>query len=232
MLSRPFTALLVAALPALGACSSTDEKGPADPKGYCGDHTAALIAAAGEPSAPSEALTEVPIEGSACNAVERSYAPQTGTHLSPCSDLEFGTNPPSSGNHYSVFPEFRSFPYAVPRGFTVHALEHGGVVLSYSCTDCQDEVAQANNLLALAQVPDRCCSASGCSDEETNLLLLTPDPGLSTRWAAASWGFTLTADCFEPEVFQAFADAHRASPQAPELICENTYAVDVTHEND
>jgi hypothetical protein len=39
-------------------------------------------------------------------------------------------------------------------------------------------------------------------------------------------GFSLTADCFEPEVFKTFADAYRG--QAPENICSNTYAIDVS----
>jgi len=57
-------------------------------------------------------------------------------------------------------------------------------------------------------------------------MLLTPDPGIPTRWAASAWGYSLTADCFEPEVFKSFAEEYRGL--GPEQICANTYALDVS----
>jgi hypothetical protein len=57
---------------------------------------------------------------------------------------------------------------------------------------------------------------------------ILPDPGLSTPWAASSWGFTLTADCFEPSVFRSFVAAHRDTGVTPELICSDALATDVS----
>ena len=200
---------------------------PALGQGYCHELTQALIAAAGDPTDPVAPLTEQAIDGSACNAVERSYPLADSTHVPVCSDVEYATNPPSSGHHYALFPKYQVYDDAIPRGFWVHALEHGGVVFTYSCTDCGDEVSQAKTLIAATKPAAACCSAAGCASTETNQLLMTPDPGIPTRWAASSWGFTLTADCFEPSVFGDFLAAHRDNG-APELICENTYATDVT----
>jgi Protein of unknown function (DUF3105) len=107
-------------------------------------------------------------------------------------------------------------------------MEHGGVVFTYSCTDCDDEVMQAAALIAKTGIDPLCCTASGCSSTDTNQLLMTPDPGIPTRWAATAWGFTLTADCFESDVFANFIASHRNNSQAPELICDNAYATDVT----
>jgi hypothetical protein len=126
--------------------------------------------------------------------------------------------------HYGYYPQFGAYADAIPRGFAVHSLEHGGIVMSYSCRDCPDEVSAATDLVATLDVDPGCCTASGCPVDATNELILTPDPGLDTAWAAASWGFTLTADCFERDVFEAFARAHRN--QAPELICSN--GIDIT----
>jgi len=208
--------------PGVGGSGAT----PGD--GYCRGNTAALIAAAGDPAEPAVPLTEQPIAGSACNAVERSYALTDSSHVPPCSAVEYSTNPPSSGHHYGNFPAYAVYEYAIPRGFWVHPMEHGGVVFTYSCTDCADDVAAATQLIADTAPSASCCTASGCADTVTNQLLMTPDPGIPTRWAAASWGFTLTADCFEPDVFANFVQAHRDSGVAPELICSNTYATDVT----
>jgi hypothetical protein len=224
---------LVASLAGSLGCSEGDfELGPcgkpwpAEANGYCGGTTRELIAAAGDPVAPAEPLTEQAVEGSACNAVERSFPLEIEEHLPPCSPVEHQTNPPSSGMHYGLFPAFGSFEQPIPRGFAVHGLEHGGVTIGYSCAARADEVARAKDLVSALEVSPLCCSTDGCPSSATNQLLLTPDPGLGSAWAAASWGFTLTADCFEPEVFEAFAEAHRN--QAPERICSNGAATDVT----
>jgi hypothetical protein len=199
-----------------------------DPNGYCGDATPALLAAEGPPRVAAEPLTEEPDPSSACNAVVRSYPIPGVIHVPACSAVEYQTNPPSAGDHYAIYPRFGVYRAAIPQGFWVHTLEHGGVVLTYSCTDCEDEVAQAADLLAGTEPALECCSASGCPRDATNQLLMTPDPGLATRWAASSWGFTLSADCFEPDVFQNFIEAHRNTGMTPELICSDALATDVT----
>ena len=61
---------------------------------------------------------------------------------------------------------------------------------------------------------DPLCGASGGPSRR---IILTPDPLLETAWAAAAWGHTLTADCFAPEIFRAFVDAHYGA--GPEQIC-------------
>jgi hypothetical protein len=197
-------------------------------KGYCGDLTAGLLAAAGDPTDPAAPYTEEPVAGSTCNAVERTYPLAYSSHVPDCSPVEFDTNPPSSGHHYPDFPLYEVYDYAIPRGFWVHPMEHGGVVFTYSCTNCAAEVEQAKRVIAALDVDAHCANAlPPCSDTPTNQMLMTPDPGLSTRWAASAWGVTLTADCFEPAVFQNFAMSFR-NYQSPELICGNDCSTDVT----
>lgn len=192
--------------------------------GYCDVVTPSLIEEAGADGGTAP-VAEEPVEGSACNAVVRTYPIDVSTHVSPCTPVAFGTNPPSSGHHYGLFPKFGVYEYAIPRGFWVHALEHGGVVVTYSCTNCASEVAQAETLVRTLGVEPVCCAGGSC-DGATNRMLLTPDPGIPTRWAASAWGFTLTADCFEPAVFENFANMYRG--QGPEQICSNAYATDVS----
>jgi len=236
---QPLGRVALALLPIfLAACSGKGNDATpsnADPNGYCRDKTPDLIAAAGDPDAPVAPLTATPVEGSACNAVERTFQTTAITHLTPCAPVTVHTNPPAWGDHYSIFPQFGVYDYAIPRGFYVHSLEHGGVVFTYSCSDCGDDVAAAKSLIAENGPDAACCTASGCSSSVTSQLSLTPDPGIPSRWAASSWGATLTADCFEYDVFQNFIDAHRNSSVAPENanavgagICANTYATDVT----
>lgn len=206
------------------ACSGKDAAASSEAYGYCRDKTPELVRAAGDPATPDTPLTEEPVAGSTCNAVVRTYPIESSTHVDLCSAVEYGTNPPTSGHHYPLWPEYGVYDRAIPRGFYVHSLEHGGVVLAYSCSDCGSEVEEATSLVEQLPVDPMCCPGGECGSN-VNQMVLTPDPGLDTRWAAASWGATLTADCFEPDVFQQFAEEHR--DHASELVCSNGGALDI-----
>jgi len=170
-------------------------------------------------------LLEEPVEGSTCNAIVRTY-PIQASHVTPCSAVDYSSNPPSSGMHYPIYPRFGVYTGPVPRGFWVHSLEHGGVVITYSCTDCESEVKQAAALVKTLPVDQGCCTDQTCPKDVTNRMVLTADPGLDTLWAASAWGRTLTADCFEPELFQTFAENYRGF--GTESICSNSGAVDIS----
>jgi hypothetical protein len=208
-----------------GTTPGTDSPSAQTVNGYCNDATPDLIAAAGDPEMAVAPVAEEPVAGSQCNAVIRTYPIESASHVPVCSAVTYGTNPPSSGHHYGLFPAFNTYEHAIPRGFWVHSLEHGGVVITYSCTECASEVAQADHLRRTQPIEAACCPGGDC-EGATNRILLTPDPGMPTRWAASGWGFTLTADCFEAEVFESFASLYRG--QGPEQICANTYATDVS----
>jgi hypothetical protein len=183
------------------ACSGESEPPPSGGSGGTAGAGDRLTGAVGE---------------SVCGAELNHFEIEGASHVTNCSPVEYGSNPPSSGTHYGTWAAFRNYDNAVPRGFWVHSMEHGAVVIAYSCTDCEDEVAEAKRVIAEAGPDPRCCSESGC-DFPVSRVILTPDPLLETPWAAASWGYTLTADCFEPEVFAAFIDERRG--QGAEAVC-------------
>lgn len=226
----PFTmrlALAVLLTTALGlpACSAEDGNGEdggggsggssGGGTGFCQGRTAALLDGSGVPANPANPISETPIDGSACNAIERQFADEGGPHVSDCEEIAYSTNPPCTGPHYGIirWADYRVYDEAIPRGFWVHSLEHGAVAFLYSCTDCEDEVQAATEVLDDAG-DDALCVAMG---EPARLTLLTPDPRLETAWAASAWGYTLTADCFETGVFRDFLNARRN--QGPEIVC-------------
>lgn len=162
---------------------------------------------------------------STCGAVEREYTLADAEHVANCRPISYGSNPPSSGTHYGTWAAFRVYDTPIERGFAVHSMEHGAVVISYNCDDCEAEVEAARALIDELGPDPVCCSAAGCVNPVTRLILM-PDPELDVRFAAASWGFTLKASCFEPEVFRAFVDAHRG--RAPEAgVCADGADVSV-----
>lgn len=134
-----------------------------------------------------------------------------------CSDVSYATNPPTSGDHYGNWPQYKTYTTPLPYGFMVHAMEHGAVVLSYNCPDgCAAEVAAAQNMIDNTLPGDVFCAAQGVSRQR---VILTPDPQLSSRWAAAAWTWSLNADCFDEAKFLEFYTAHY--DQAPEHICSD-----------
>jgi hypothetical protein len=185
---------------------------------YCGAQTRSLTTGSGTPSVALVPLSTTDVEGSECGAVERAFPLQGAAHTDACVEIEYGTNPPSSGTHYGIWPVYKEYDAAVPRGFLVHGMEHGAVVIGYSCDDCEAEVAAARTLVAELGPDPLCCADPSCTGATTRVIL-APDPRLETRWAAASWGFTLVADCFEPDAFRAFVEAHRG--RGPEAVCSN-----------
>lgn len=197
---------LMASGPAgLVACGASEEA--PDPPGPCGSDSRSVASTTGR-------FAPEPVSGSACGAViHQEPVPAAPIVHSPlCSPLVYSTNPPSSGEHYAVWADFREYAEPVPRGFWVHSLEHGALVLAYRCTDCDDEVQAARELIETLP-EDPSCARFG----RVRRVVLTPDPLLDVRWAAARWGVTLRSDCFEPESFRAFAERPWAG--APENTC-------------
>jgi len=122
--------------------------------------------------------------------------------------------PPSSGNHYPVWPVYKAYDQPVPWGFLVHGLEHGSIIVVYNCPcGCPDEVAAAKAWMA-ALPADASCGG------RPPRVLLAPDPTLDVRWAAAAWTWTLRSDTFDPLSFGAFFDAHYN--HSAELVCDGT----------
>lgn len=134
----------------------------------------------------------------------------TQNHLAVCSATDYPDNPPAGGDHYSVWAAYRSYSFAVPRGFWVHNLEHGAVVYTYNCPDgCADEVAQVQAMIDA--LPE------DCGGGPARRVVLTPDPLLDVRWGASAWGQTLRADCVDAARFRNFYLNHFG--HGPEQVC-------------
>lgn len=158
-----------------------------------------------------------------CGAVVEQQGIEGANHVAVCTVIDYGTKPPSSGDHYPVWGAYKTYTSAIPEGFWVHDLEHGAVVLTYNCavgqggaSECAGEVAAAQQMIdSLPQDP-------ACVELAENVLrrvVMTPDPKLDVRFAASAWGWTLRANCFDATVFRAFAMAHY--DMGPESFCND-----------
>jgi hypothetical protein len=160
----------------------------------------------GSSTVPASSLPHV------CDTVAEAHPIEGQTHVPSCSPVSYGTNPPSSGNHYPVWAAFKTYAMPVPRGFLVHDLEHGAVVVTYNCPEgCPDDVAKIEAWLGT--LSDHACKDTAV----VRRVVVSPDPLLDVRFAAAAWGVTLRAPCFDPASFTDFFVQHIG--QGPEQLC-------------
>ena len=153
------------------------------------------------------------VHGAACD-LEMALQPIEGhQHVAVCSPVTYGSNPPSSGNHYPIWAAYKTYGAPIPRGFAVHDLEHGAIVVTYNCADgCAADVA-AIAAWADALPDDHACVATPIKRR----LVIAPDPLLDVKFAAAAWGATLRAPCFDAAAFTDFYRSHIG--QGPEIVC-------------
>ena len=150
--------------------------------------------------------------GSACGAILTTFPIDPSPHVAACSVVTYSTNPPTSGPHYPSWAAFKTYTTPVPRGFYVHSMEHGAVVIQFNCpAGCDAELAA---LLAYldARPADPLCVAP-----LKNRFIVTPDPLLDVPFAASAWGASLKAECFDLPALGQFIDAYYA--KAPENFC-------------
>ena len=151
-----------------------------------------------------------------CTTTVATHPLFAAPHIAQCSPVGYSTNPPTSGPHYGLWASWRAYADRVPRGFWVHNLEHGGVVVAYNCpTGCAAEVAALTAFLDARPVDPLCVAPI------RNRFVVTPDPLLDTRFAASAWGWSLRSDCFDLAALGSFIDAHYA--QAPENFCTDGF---------
>jgi hypothetical protein len=142
-------------------------------------------------------------EGGTCTAVVAQHPNEGAFHVDCLPVPTYGTKPPSSGNHYPIWADYKTYATPVPWGHLVHSLEHGAIVIVYNCPGgCAGEVAAAQAMIDALPVDPICTAPT------KRRVILAPDPTLDIRWAASAWTWTIRAPCFDAAAFGAFAAAH------------------------
>lgn len=140
-----------------------------------------------------------------CTGTIMNPADEGHAHMPDESAIEWNANPPTSGTHYDSWAAWdRTYTTQFKRGYWVHNLEHGGVVLLYNCTDCDAEVARLTAIIN-DQPTDSLCAAP-----VKRRMLAAPDPLLpaGVKFAAVAWNFSYTASCLNEPELRAFTAAH------------------------
>ena len=156
-------------------------------------------------------------DGGACTTDIQQWPDEGATHVSCMSDVDYMTEPPSSGNHYICWAAYQTYTAPIPWGNLVHSLEHGAIVIVYNCPEgCDADVANIQAFIDGLPPDSDCAPTLG---KNRMILMPDPDPNLGVKFAASAWDWTLRADCFDPIAFRQFFDDHYDHRR--EIICSD-----------
>ncbi len=204
-----FALVYLALLPGILACG--DDGGGVD------GATDAAADAAADAASPLTEIEETrpggdPLPGQdECVVTTARHVSPTRDHFPPCTDITYPVYPPASGDHFDRWADFRTYSEPVPRGFLVHALEHGAVVFNYDCPSGCPEVIAAFEAAIAAHGVDPACEGVDAR------FIIAPDPELELPIAITAWERVYVASCIDAESITEFVETHYA--QGPEDLC-------------
>jgi len=137
-----------------------------------------------------------------------------GIHVPEGTQINYSSNPPSSGSHYPIWANFQEFTTPLEDGYLVHSLEHGAIALLYKC---DDGAACTANIEALRKVRDSLPTDPLCDPSIRVRVVIAPYPKMDVPVAAVAWGWTYKAACVDVPTITQFANDHYA--QGTENLC-------------
>jgi Protein of unknown function (DUF3105) len=163
-------------------------------------------------SVPQQKVFEVPAAAGAANCELDSFPVKTRDHTTSLDEqVEYGSNPPTSGRHYQVPAEDGAYGQAPPDEALVHNMEHGRVIVWFKASLPEDQRADLKALF----------------DEDEYQMVLVPRRDMPYEVAATAWnrdpepngtGRLLGCKQMTPQVFdalRAFRDEHRSNGPEP-----------------
>lgn len=120
-----------------------------------------------------------------------------------CSEVDYATDPPTSGPHYPVWATYKTYLEPVNPGFLVHSLKHGAIVITWRCDN-----GCAEDLTALRELINGRAQDPRCDALLYHRIVVAPRPDQDHTLVASAWGHSFKADCFDLPALTAFIDAH------------------------
>lgn len=124
----------------------------------------------------------------------QEFSSQGRNHVDPGTQVDYSTDPPTSGPHYGDWTDPGFYEETQQAGNLVHSLEHGYVVIYYD-PDALTPEAEAS-LRAFARN----------HDERFNAVVVAPNPNddPESPYVLTAWTVMLRMDDYDPEVVRAF----------------------------
>jgi hypothetical protein len=167
---------------------------------------------------PDGGPREPPLRPAAsCPVVIEAPAFLETKHVPEGTAIDYNSNPPCSGAHYSVWAAFQEYDKPIDRPYLVHDMEHGAIVLLYNCALAKPNAPCDALKDGLRKVRDALPPDPSCDPATRVRVVIAPDPKLDVPVAAAAWGYTYKGDCVDEPTLTKFAKDHYA--KGPEDLC-------------
>lgn len=116
------------------------------------------------------------------------------THVDTGTQVDYDTQPPTSGPHYNDWADPGYYTEPVPAGNLVHSLEHGYVVIYYDPAALTPEAEESLRAFA------------GAHQERWRSVIVVPNPAgdPESPYVLTAWRTMLRMDSYDPAVVRAF----------------------------
>lgn len=166
---------------------------------------ALVLASSACAKTPAASSNPTAAPGSAIPVAEFSgthYPVQGHTHIAPgTSDtFAYNSNPPTSGSHRELFTDQFISPTPLPRYIQVHVLEHGNVLIQYSCACPEIAAALADiagqfdtRLYPPNELQPTAADVQN-AEEQGSAVIVAPYPHMKSKIALTAWTRLATLD--------------------------------------
>ncbi len=157
-----------------------------------------------EGSVPAQDVTDLEEAADAAGCKLKESPSEGNEHVPPDTEVEYGTNPPTSGDHFAVPADDGAYVEAPETSALVHSLEHGRIFIQF---DPAAPESVMGDLKALY-------------DEDPYHMIIAPnETDMPYEVAATAWTRTLGCPEMNEDVFdaiRAFRDEYR--DEGPEFV--------------
>jgi len=151
-----------------------------------------LSGGGGDGSTPIEAQT-LPDQGDDALLSDVEEFPSEGAaHVSSDTQVDYDTDPPTSGPHYNQWADPGYYAEPVPAGDLVHSLEHGNVVVYYDPAALTPEAEESLRAFAQAHT------------DQWAAVIVVPNPDAESPYVLTAWRTMLRMDGYDAETVRAF----------------------------
>ncbi len=157
-----------------------------------GDDEGANQSVGGPNAAPAQRIDDLDEAVKAAGCKVNEYDSEGRGHTGE--DVEYKTNPPSSGSHDPAAAQDGVYPEPPDVEQSVHALEHGRVTIQYRAGTPQNRINQLETMVGE--------EVEGTGGYHT--LLFENQTRMTAAVAATSWTRSVTCPDFNDKVFDAF----------------------------
>jgi hypothetical protein len=150
---------------------------------------------------PQQIEFEQQVEDVSLEGKVEDFEIEGSNHVSPGINVEYKTNPPTSGSHLSQGQNWGVYNKEINDKAAVHGLEHGGIWITYK--DVNEETKEELESIGKAN---------------SQSVIVSPRSSNDNKIVVASWGRMMKLDSIDKVLIQKYIDVYKN--QSPEKLAQ------------